>query len=205
MPNLSVKVAVAALVACAGPVEAQWAKVAIDIAAGGGFVGLRSAEVQSTPRTLCEPGTPPMCQVDPERKVLSKAFRYAWQPAVATGLVFRFVPSPKVISRAATGSDTQSDGIGFGLGTHFVFLPQSDATRAAPAVTINVGRASQQAFFGLVFSPVDEIDMPGGGASAVVPAAFDGTALVRRGAGRGAQFFAGVVIGGVAVTRPTSR
>jgi hypothetical protein len=180
---------------------AQLPHMAIDIAAGGGFVGLDTNEVQTTPHTTCTPAQPPVCTADPANVVVTANSRYGWQPAVATGLVFRYIPKPEYV-----GSDDQGgmkrDGFGIGLGAQFVFVPHGDNTRAAPALTIHVGRSSQQVFFGWVFAPVDKVEIPGGGPSAIVPAGFQATELIRPDAGRRPQFFAGVVIGGVAVTQP---
>jgi hypothetical protein len=183
------------------PAAAQFGKWAIDVAAGGGFVGLNTNEVQTTPRTTCTTADPPVCTVDTNNVVITANSRYGWQPAVATGLVFRFVPKAETVSKSTSGEELK-DGIGFGIGGQFVFVPRGDTTRAAPALTIHVGKSSQQIFFGWLFSPVDRVEIPGGGTSAVVPAAFPTSSLLRPDSQRRAQFFAGVVIGGVPVTRP---
>jgi hypothetical protein len=178
-------------------------KIGIDVSAGGGFVGLNTVEVQSTPRTTCQAGAPPVCSIDAERVVITANYKYGWQPAVATGLVFRYVFTPSEFART-TSNDPIKDGLGVGLGAQFVFVPRGDVTRAAPALTLHAGRSSQQVFFGVVFAPSDKVEIPGGGTSAIVPVSFPTAGLIRPDARRRPQFFAGVVIGGVAVTRPGS-
>src|SRR5262249_29700808 len=143
---------------------------AIGVAAGGGFAGLIHREVQTQPHLECQSaaqGTPPICTPDPLHIVVTEKASYAWQPAVDTGLVFRYVFSPK---HDVEGQDP--DGIGVGVGAHFVFLPHGESTRAAPGLTAHVGTHSKQVFFGVVFGPTDSVVIPGGGGSAVLPADF---------------------------------
>jgi hypothetical protein len=176
-------------------------KLAIDVAAGGGFAGLRSSEVQTVPHTTCNSGQPPVCTVDSSVVKIIANSTYGWQPAIATGLVFRYVPHPARVGTSKSGEEVM-DGIGVGLGAQFVFVPRDDTTRAAPAITVHVGKSSQQVFFGVIFAPSDRAELPGGGKSAVVPVGFDAAGLIRPNGGNKIQFFAGVVIGGVAVTQP---
>jgi hypothetical protein len=165
----------------------------LDTAAGGGFVGIKAAGVQTLPNTTCDKSTPPVCTVDPNNIIIVKNNTYAWQPALAVGLIFRYIRhiDPKT-----------QDGIGIGVGGQFVFVPRGDSTRAAPAATLHVGTQSKQLFFGAIFAPADTVDIPGGGNRAVVPLGFSINSLARTDGGRGPTYFAGVVIAGKSITAP---
>jgi hypothetical protein len=97
-----------------------------------------------------------------------------------------------------------ADALGVGVGAHFVFVPRSEgATRAAPALALHFGKAQMQVFVGSIFVPTNDARLPGGGDRVIVPLSFDESTLVRNDAGKRASFFAGIVIGGVPVTKGT--
>lgn len=192
------------LLASAAPARAQgfMDHVALDVAAGGGFVGLARNHPQTQPHFDCPPQSsgdgPPVCTPVPTKVVVHSGFSRGWQPALATGLVFRYVFSPK----QDESDNSKVDGIGVGVGGHFVFVPHEGSTTAAPAVTIHVGNRNQQIFFGWAFVGVPTVDIPGGGPSAIVPSDFPLDSLRRGNGSRAPTFFAGIVIGGASVTQP---
>ena len=189
---------VAAVLVCSSAAQAQNppnVKWRLEVAAGGGFAGLSEVEVQSEPHLACSAATPPVCTPDPANKVLVRNKSYSWRPAVSTGLVFRWLLEPATEATAA-------EALGVGLGAHFVFVPKTEgATRPAPALAVHFGKAAMQVFAGFIFVPTNEATLPGGGQRAVVPSSFDQSVLVRNDAGKGPSFFAGIVIGGVPVTK----
>lgn len=165
----------------------SWKQWTLELAAGGGFAGIPEIEVQSEPNFNCATG---VCTPASGTQVLVKNRKYTWKPSLSTGLVF---------FRRLTA---EQDAIGIGIGGHFVFVPRGDSAVAAPALTLHVGKTGTQLFFGAIWAPSDDATLPGGGASAVVPTGTDPNAFIRRDAsGRTPTFFAGVVIGGLAITR----
>jgi hypothetical protein len=163
----------------------------LEVAAGGGFAGLGEVQVQVEPTLRCSPDTPPQCSLDPETVTLVRNKIYTWQPALATGLIFR------------RRFHEDAESIGVGIGGHFVFVPRGEgSSRAAPAITVHIGKAAMQLFGGLVFVPTDEAFLPNGGDRVIVPASFAGSSLVRTDSGKSPSFFAGVVIGGVPILKP---
>lgn len=88
--------------------------------------------------------------------------RCYWRPSLSTGLVFRYRFQEK------------DDAIGVGVGVHFVFVPKgtSDASRAAPALTIHVGKAAMHVFAGIVIMPTDDAILPNNAERVVAPASF---------------------------------
>lgn len=164
----------------------------LEVAAGGGFAGIREAEVQTEPNLTCDAGTG-ICTPDTLTTILIRNKKYSWRPSLSTGVIVRYQ-----IADTADGA-----GIGIGAGGHFVFVPNGDGSRAAPAITLHVGSRSTQLFAGFIFVPTDEVHLPGGGNRAVVPRATRPEDFIRRDAGEGPSFFAGVVIGGISVSKPS--
>jgi hypothetical protein len=118
-----------------------------------------------------------------------------WKPATSTGIIFRWIVHKD-------SGDDRNDGIGIGIGAHFVFVPGDQETHAAPAVTLHAGKKGLQVFGGWVFVPTDAVALPGGGDQAVVPATFTTSSLIRSQGGRVATFYAGIVIGAMSITKP---
>lgn len=168
-----------------------WNQWTVELAAGGGFAGIPEVQVQTEPNFTC--GTSGTCVALPSTIVLVKNRTYTWRPSLSTGLVFfrRFTPD--------------QDAIGFGIGGHFVFVPRGDSATAAPALTAHLGKTGTHLFFGAIWAPSDDATLPGGGDRAIVPAGTDPKQFLRANAsGRTPTFFAGVVIGGVAISKPPS-
>src|SRR5262249_25738930 len=118
-----------------------------------------------------------------------------WKPSLSTGVIFRWI--------LHYDDDTKKDdGIGVGIGANFVFVPNATNSTPAPAITFHVGKRSLQAFVGSIFVPTATVDMPGGGDKAVLPQGFDTSTLIRNDGGRKPTFFAGIVVGGVSLTKP---
>jgi hypothetical protein len=167
----------------------------LEVAAGGGFAGLTEVEVQSEPNLLCDAGAPPVCTIDPANKMLIRNSAYSWRPAVSTGLVIRRLFEP-------SAEDVAAEALGVGVGAHFVFVPKSEgASRPAPALAVHFGKATMQVFAGFIFVPTAKASLPGNRDRAIVPNSFDQSSLIRNDAGKGPSFFAGIVVGGVAVTK----
>jgi hypothetical protein len=179
------------VILCANAPLAHAQHLSIDAAAGGGFVGVDTAGVQTIPNTSCDTSNPPKCTADANTVIAIKNTAYSWQPALAVGLVFRYIPNPGA---------TSHDGVGIGVGGQFVFVPHGSSSRAAPAITVHIGTASKQLFLGAVFMPSDTVDIPGGGDRAVLSTGFQTSSLIRPDGGRGPTFFAGVVIDGKSLT-----
>lgn len=173
--------------------HAQGLRLSVEVAAGGGFAGIREAEVQTAPSLNCS-GEPQVCTPDPDNITLVKNNKYTWRPSLSTGIIFRWQ------KRADDGEDR----VGVGIGGHFIFVPSGTDSRAAPALTLHVGKQSTQLFFGMIFVPTDRVDLPGDSDRVVVPVGTSSTDFVRRDGGHGPSFFAGVVVGGIAVTKSAS-
>jgi hypothetical protein len=171
----------------------RW-RLNVEVAAGGGFAGIREGEVQTAPTLNCA-GDPQVCTPDSETVTLVRNNKYTWRPSLSTGIIFRWYKS----TDAEIG-----DKIGLGIGGHFVFVPSGNDSRAAPALTMHIGKQSTQLFFGMIFVPTDRVDLPGESDRVVVPAGTNPSDFVRSDGGSGPSFYAGVVIGGLAVTKTTA-
>jgi hypothetical protein len=188
--------------------DTRWAP-RVEIAATGGFAGLAQVTVQTVPNLICSEqavlrnpaGTPttvgvtPSCTVDPNNVVAIKNTTHNWKPATSTGIIFRWIVHKDQ-------DDEKNDGFGVGVGTHFVFVPSEQSTRAAPAITFHMGKKGLQVFGGWIFVRTDSVELPGLGERAVVPATFTTSSLTRTEGGREATFFAGIVIGALSITKP---
>lgn len=174
----------------AGTEKSRWQ---LEVAAGGGFAAVRGTTVLTEPTLICNTAETPQCTVDPNTVTLVRNHSYNWKPALSTGLIFRW--------RLSDCGD--EDCIGIGIGGHFVFVPHGDSTRPAPAITAHIGKAAMQLFAGVIFVPTDEAVFPNGGDKMVVPASFNPSSLLQTDSGAGPSFFAGVVIGGVPIFKPT--
>jgi len=184
------------------------ARPRVEIAATGGFAGLAQVSVQTVPNLICPEnavnrnptssiGTATQlgaCTVDPDHVRIIKNTTHNWKPASSAGVIFRWVIHKD-------NGDATNDGLGAGIGAHFVFIPNSSDTRAAPAVTFHVGKKNLQVFAGWIFAPTDEVTLPNGSTEAVVPASFTTSSLLRADGGREATFFAGIVIGSLSLTK----
>jgi hypothetical protein len=162
----------------------------VEVSAGGGFAGIREAEVQAQPNLVCGSQQPPQCTEDATSNVFTANTRYSWRPSLSTGVVFRFT----------RGLDTTGNVFGWGFGGNFVFVPSGKDAKPAPAITFHLGTRSTQLFIGSLFIPVDKAEMPGGTQRFVGPRNLDPQTFIRAGADRAPSFFAGIVVAGAAVT-----
>lgn len=141
------------------PVEAQFLDhLALDVMAGGGFVGTTTRDVETSPHFNCEGNPIATCLPVEAFVALRESVSKSWQPAIATGLVIRYVFRP----RADPNDATRIDGIGLGVGGNFVFVPSGDSTKAAPALTLHFGTSGQQLFFGWLFTWTRSVILSGG-------------------------------------------
>lgn len=162
----------------------------VEVAAGGGFVGVRLAEVATRPAIDCDAAgicTP----VDGFMDVLDNS-RMVWRPALATGLVLRWSLEPN--------QDDESKKFGLGIGGQMVFTPQGDGTRLLPAVTLHAGTQDTQLFFGLLFGSTDKVSFPGGASNVRVADGLTPSFIEPNGRHK-PSLFVGVVIDGVAVKK----
>jgi hypothetical protein len=169
-------------------------RLQIEAAATGGFAGISSVQVQSQPHYICS-SSGGSCTPDPTGSIdLKKVSSYSWRPTLSAGVVFR-----GLIKKPQVGQDP-SNLLGIGIGAHFVFLANSsNGVSAAPAVALHVGTARMQVFFGSLFAPSDDVSFPNGQTTITAPAGTSPSAFQVTGGSRHAQFFAGIVIGGVSV------
>lgn len=161
--------------------------------AGGGFSVARSAEVLSTPHFICDSSG--VCSTDPEGRLDLKAnYHYVVKPAISTGIVFRRLWN-------AHGVDNEDD-FGVGVGTHLVFISGdgSSGSKVAPSLALHVGTQKTQFFAGVMFTPTDRVELPGGGTSATVPAGTDTARFLLPNRSGHINYFVGIVIGGVSTT-----
>lgn len=168
--------------------------VAIEAAASGGFVGINGVSVLTEPITTCPAptvGSTPACTIDPTNVLLKQNTAYSFQPALSTGVIFRYVFHP---------DPTTLDGMSVGLGLHVVFVPSGSSTSAAPGITFNVGTHATQVFAGLVFMPTDGFadTFPSG----PVPSTFQTSSLITHDSATRRTFFIGIVIGGASIMKP---
>jgi hypothetical protein len=163
----------------------------VEVAAGGGFAGVREAEVQTEPNMICSNASPPACTEDANNNVFVANNKYSWRPSLSTGVIFRWTE----------GKDTSGGKYGTGIGGHFVFVPAGKDTRPAPAITLHFGTRSTQLFAGSLLIPVDKADLPNGAARFIGPRSLDPKSFVREGADRAWNFFAGIIVAGAAVTK----
>jgi hypothetical protein len=163
--------------------------------AGGGFAGIREDEVLLQEHLLCTgQATPQACTVDPNSQVLVRNSRYTFRPTLSTGLVFRRLLK-------SSGRENE-DSFGIGVGGHLVFLSSSaGSVQPAPAATIHFGTLKSQLFVGILGVPTDKVVFPNGADSIVVPKGTDTSNLLLKGYGNSVNFFVGVVIGGMSVTK----
>jgi hypothetical protein len=161
----------------------------IEIAAGGGFVGIRAAEVASRPAVDCDPAG--NCVTVPGFVDLLDNTHRVWRPALATGLVLRWSLEPK---------NDEDDKFGMGLGGQMVFTPQAEGTRLLPALTFHAGTRDKQLFVGLLFGSTDEVRFPGGASTVRVA---DGVApsFIEPNRRHKPNLFFGIVIDGAAVLK----
>ncbi len=161
----------------------------VEVAAGGGFVGARIAEVVSRPAVDCDAAG--VCTPAPGFVDLLDDSRTVWRPALATGLILRWSMEPN--------EEDKDKKFGLGIGGQMVFTPQGDGTRLLPAVTVHAGTRGTQLFFGLVFGSTDRVRFPGGASSVRVA---DGLipSFIQPHRRRDPNFFLGIVIEGAAVT-----
>ena len=171
--------------------SAPWIFPRVEISAGGGFTGLRNAEVGQRPAVDCD--TQNHCTPVPGSLDLTDQSHYVWKPALATGLVFRWV-MPYV-----KDDSTPDKRFGLGIGGQMVFAAQDAGTRLLPALTIHAGTSKTQLFFGLAFGASDVVSFPNG-AKSIRVSSDAVTDFVQRNAGKKKIFFVGIVIDGLAVT-----
>jgi hypothetical protein len=162
----------------------------VEVAAGGGFVGIRLAEVATRPAVDCD-GAGNCTPVDGFVDVLDNS-RTVWRPALATGLVLRWSLEPN--------QSEENKKFGVGIGAQMVFTPQGDGTRLLPAVTFHAGTQDTQLFVGMLFGSTDRVRFPGGATSLRVADGLTPSFIEQNGR-HNPNFFVGVVIDGVAVTQ----
>lgn len=162
----------------------------VEVAAGGGFVGIRVAEVVTRPAVDCD-AAGNCTTVDGFVDVLDNS-RRVWRPALATGLVLRWSLEPK--------QEDENKKFGVGIGGQMVFTPQADGTRLLPALTFHAGTQDTQLFVGMLFGSTDKVVFPGG-ASRVRVAEGLTPSFIQPNARHSPNFFVGVVIDGVAVKK----
>jgi hypothetical protein len=168
----------------AQPAQRDRAGLNLEVAGSGGFSGFIEAEALQQPAYDCN--TNDVCTAVPDSVDLVRNTRYVWQPALSVGLVFRY---------------GRRSGIGAGVGGHMVFVPNEGGTRPLPAFTIHVGSESHQLFGGLILGSSDAIQFPNGRdrfrvGSDSVPS------FVRRNAGKGPNYFFGIVLEGKSLLGP---
>jgi hypothetical protein len=162
----------------------------VEVAAGGGFVGIRVAEVASRPAVDCDAAG--NCTAVDGFVDLMDNSRTVWRPALATGLVLRWSMEPN--------QTDENKKFGLGIGGQMVFSPQGDGTRLLPAVTVHAGTRDTQLFVGILFGSTDRVRFPGEASSVRVA---DGLtpSFVEPNARHSPNFFIGLVIDGAAVTK----
>lgn len=162
----------------------------VEVAAGGGFVGIRIAEVASRPAVDCDAAG--NCTTADGFVDLLDNSRTVWRPALATGLILRWSLEPR--------QQDEEKKFGVGIGGQMVFTPQGDGTRLLPAVTLHAGTQNTQLFFGLLFGSTDRVRFPGGASSVRVAEGLT-PSFVEPNGRHNPNFFVGVVIDGAAVTK----
>ena len=116
--------------------------------------------------------------------------RYSWRPALSTGILFGKFP-PK--------------GLGIAIGGHFVFVPDaSGATKPFPALTVNIGTGENQFFAGVIFSPTDDVQLPGGAGQVRLARSEPLPDFVLPGVKKTRHLFFGIVLKGIPITSPSS-
>jgi len=163
----------------------------VEISAGGGFTGVRNAEVAQRNAVDCNAAnqcTPVAGMVD-----LSDKSHYVWKPALASGLVFRWtLPYVK-------NHPNPDDQFGIGFGGQMVFGAQEEGTRLLPALTFHAGTKKTQLFFGFAFGSSDVVKFPNGVKGVRVPSGSTQDFVQTHG-GKKPIYFVGIVIDGLAVT-----
>jgi Big-like domain-containing protein len=126
-------------------------RMKIEGTAGAGFAGIHVAEQLERPALNPCQGSSACVRTASDTSVLLQAnVRYAWRPAISTG----------VATHVYTNAES---GAGIGLGVQVVFVPASDGTTSPfPATTLHVGTRQTEVFFGIVWSPTDEVRFPNG-------------------------------------------
>jgi len=116
-----------------------------------------------------------------------------WKPALASGLVFRWVlPFVK-------DDPNPDERFGFGICGQMVFAAQDEGTRLLPALTFHAGTRKTQLFFGFAFGASDAVSFPNGTKQARVPSGAS-TDFVQKHGAKKPIWFVGIVIDGLAVT-----
>lgn len=136
--------------------------------AGAGFAGLPIAEVLELPGYDLNGPRPDLVK-------LRANLRREWVPVVSTGALFGYLPKA---------------GIGFGLGTHMIFIPptgSSEVTRPVPGATLHIGSQQTSLVVGWAWLEGDKVIFPDGAQEFFVPSNQPIPDFVARGAGnRGA-------------------
>jgi hypothetical protein len=89
---------------------------------------------------------------------------------------------------------------GLGIGGQMVFVPAGDETRLLPAVTFHAGTKATQLFAGFILARFDKVVFPSGLDRIRAPTGTEAD-FVQPDADNRANFFIGVVVGGIAVTQ----
>ena len=181
-----------ALLTFPSPMAAQWWLPRVEVAAGGGFAGVRVAQVGSRPAVDCVAGGP--CQPVPDQIELFDATRRVWKPALATGVVLRWR------AHYVENDPDPDEAFGLGVGGQMVFVPAGDETRILPGVTFHAGTKTTQLFAGFLLAKFDKVVLPSGLDRIRVPTGTEAN-FVQPDADNRANFFVGIVVGGVAVTK----
>ena len=182
--------------ACTG-----WRSGYPDISAslGGGFAGIHTASV------IVAPVFDNTGKLDSTLADLRANSFTQWRPAVSTGLVARWRQRDDVRAYGPGKFPDTVPGPSVGFGVHMVFLSNSKGDASPwPAATINVGNRLGEAFFGLIFSPTDEVRFPGGGNTFRLhrtPGVADPD-FVQQNVGYSRHVFAGFEIQGVRLSAP---
>lgn len=121
----------------------------LEATAGAGFAGLHVDEQLESPLLL--PCNTPCAQTASDTSVLLRTnTRFAWKPAISTGLALH-VPLSSTSSFA------------WGIGGHMVFIPNSEGqTTPFPAATVHFGDGRGEVFFGAIFLRDDAVQFPNG-------------------------------------------
>jgi hypothetical protein len=168
--------------------------VRVEVAAGAGFAGLRLAEAIQQPALDCNGQN--VCTPASGFTDLVRNIRYVWRPALSPGVIFRFL----MLSEKKQG-DKSDDDVMIGLGAHMVFVPIDEGTRPLPSFTIHIGKKNTQVFGGVLLGSADDVVFPGNAKQIRVPST-NIPSLVRSNASEGPNFYFGIVIQGVSVTKP---
>ena len=155
------------------------------IPATAGFAGLLHPNLTQLPVSSVDGNG--VVTIDPSHVLLKRGEGYQLKPALSIGLLWWY--------------QSTKSWYGAGIGTHVVFIPTSDGTSPAPAVTLHVGERKNHIYVGALFAPKDEIQFPES-ARQIIVSADKIPDYATHNTGRGLQLYFGIVILGQSLTSP---